>query len=45
MIEKTIEILHAEVEGKSVRLSVLLDGVLHSGVVHLVQIPKQEEEE
>ena len=44
MSEKTIEILHAEVEGKSIRLSVLLDGVLHAGLVHLVQIPKTEEE-
>jgi len=45
MIWKKLEIIQAEVEGKSIRLSVLLDGVLHTGMVHLVQIPKQEEEE
>jgi hypothetical protein len=44
MIWKKLEIIQAEVEGKSIRLSVLLDGILHSGMVHLVQIPNQEEE-
>ena len=44
MIWKKLEIIQAEVEGKSIRLSVLLDGIVHSGMVHLVQIPNQEEE-
>lgn len=40
-----LEVIHAEVEGKSIRLSLTLDEVLFSGVVHQVLIPLQEEEE
>ena len=40
-----LDVIHAEVEGKSIRLSITLDGVLFSGLVHQVLIPAQEEEE
>jgi hypothetical protein len=40
-----LEIIHAEIEGKSIRLSLTLDEVLFSGVVHQVLIPLLEEEE
>ena len=37
MIWKKLEIIQAEVEGKSIRLSVLLDGIVHSGMVNALR--------
>jgi hypothetical protein len=40
-----LEIIHAETDGRSLRLSATLDGVLFSGLIHQVLMPALEEEE